>query len=91
VPLLGGSGKTETFGYAAAKACWPKSKRISVLTFDRRIPYSRLSVIDVVHPCGEILAGHQGCCCSDPTGPCGDDHYASANEANGPDGHKKAG
>jgi len=74
VPLLGGEGKTETFGYAAAKACWPKSKRISVLTFDRCIPYSRLSVIDVVHPGGEILAWHQGCCHSDPTDPEGDDH-----------------
>ena len=69
VPLLGGEGKTETFGHAAAKACWPKSKRASVLTFDRCIPYSRFLVIDVVHPGGEILAWHQGCCHSDPTDP----------------------
>ncbi len=48
---------SETFGYAAAKACWPKSKRISVLTFDRRIPYSRRSMIDVVHPGGESWPG----------------------------------
>ena len=31
-------------------------------------------MIDVVHPGGEILAGHQGCDLSDPTDPGGDDH-----------------
>jgi hypothetical protein len=62
VPLLGVRAKRrQAFGYAAAKACWPKSKRISVLTFDRCIPYSRCSMIDVAHPGGEILAWHQGC------------------------------
>jgi hypothetical protein len=48
-------------------------------------------MIDKVHPGGEILAWHQGCDRSDPTDPGGDDHHAFANEANGPDGHKKAG
>ncbi|MDC7230732.1 MAG: hypothetical protein PQJ48_10515 [Sphaerochaetaceae bacterium] len=75
MPLLGVWAKRrQVFGYAAAKACRPKSKRISVLTFDRCIPYSRRSVIDVVHPGGEILARHQGCCRLDPTDPGGDDH-----------------
>jgi len=61
------------------------------LTFDRRIPYSRCSFIDVVHPCGENLAWHKDAVVwIQRIQVCGD-HYASANEADGPVGHKKAG
>jgi hypothetical protein len=61
VPLLGVQAKRrQYFGYAAKKGHAGRNQ--NALRFDLRPVHSLstgVSVIDVVHPCGEILAWHK--------------------------------